>query len=269
MTQFHLRGGAALNETDNARVNIGKAGKSGFLTKAENCPRCGGQGGSPHWRPDGGVCYQCRGRRTVTVTRRVFTEDKLNVLNIAAQKKADKLTAKQDEAKRAERSRFIIWAKVAPRGKLIGTILTGKGNFFESLASQIRSHKLLSDKQMDAVARIVEQNTTRAAQDGTSAYVGEIKDRIEFEATVEFTKEIEGYYGTTTIIKLRDLEGNVFTWFASGWHDVGRGDRVSIKGTVKKHDEYQGTKQTVLSRCIIKKFEVMEADEAAAQECIA
>lgn len=264
MTQFHFRGGAALTEVDNARVNIGKAGKSGFLTRSEPCSRCGGQGGSQAWAYTGWTCYRCNGRCTEAVTRRVFTADRLDVLNITAQKKADKLTAAAVVKAAAKRRAFITWAK--PQGALIGAILTGKGSFLKDLASKLRSHWTLSEKQMDAAARIVEQNAERAAQDGTSAHVGEIKERIEFEASVEFTKEIDGFYGITTIIKLRDLDGNVFTWFASGWHDVKRGDRVSIKGTVKKHDEYQGVKQTILTRCVLTKFTILTADEAAATE---
>ncbi len=264
MTQFFFRDGVALSKTDNANVTIGKAGKSGYLTRREPCSRCGGQGGSPHWRPEGGVCFRCRGRKTEAVTRRVFTVERLSVLNIAAQCKADKEEARRSAKLVVRREEFITWAK--PQGALIGAILTGKGNFFLDLASKLRSHWTLSEKQMDAAAWIIERNAERAVQDSTSAYVGDIKDRIEFEAMVEFTKEFDGFYGTSTVIKLRDLDGNVFTWFATGCHDVNRGDRVSIKGTVKKHEVYQGTKQTILSRCKITKFTILTADEAATTE---
>jgi hypothetical protein len=203
----------------------------------------------------------------VAVTRRVFTLDRLDVLNINAQKKEDKKVAAAAVKAAAKRTEFIAWAK--PQGALIGAILTGKSNFFCDLSTKLRSHWCLSEKQMAAALNIVAQNRLRATQDDTSAYVGEIKERIEFEAQVEFTKEFDGYYGTTTLIKLRDLEGNVFTWFASGYQNVARGDRVSIKGTVKKHEEFREVKQTILTRCKVTKFEIMEADEAATQECIA
>ena len=36
MTQFHFRHGAPLSETDNSRVQVGKAGKSGYVTRQEN-----------------------------------------------------------------------------------------------------------------------------------------------------------------------------------------------------------------------------------------
>lgn len=31
------------------------------------CPRCGGHGGSPCWKPDFGICYRCGGNRKVRV----------------------------------------------------------------------------------------------------------------------------------------------------------------------------------------------------------
>ena len=267
MTQFHFRTGTALSETDNARVHVGKAGKSGYVTRQENCSRCGGQGGSNAWAYTGWTCYRCMGKCTEAVTRRVFTADRLNVLNINAQKKQDKRVAAAAVAAGHKRTAFIAWAK--PHGKVIGAILTGKGNFFDDLASKLRSHLTLSYKQMAAAVRIVEQSAQRATQDGSSVHVGEIKERIEFEAQVEFTKEFDGYYGTSTMIKFRDLRGNVLTWFKSDFSNLQRGDRVAVKGTVKKHDEYQGTKQTILTRCKVTKFEILEADEAATQECIA
>jgi len=74
-----------------------------------------------------------------------------------------------------------------------------------------------------------------------------------FEASVTFMTESDGRFGLTTIIKLRDDKGYVFTWFKSGCSDLERGDRVTVVGTIKKHDTYRDTPQTVLSRCNLKK----------------
>jgi hypothetical protein len=42
--------------------------------------------------------------------------------------------------------------------------------------------------------------------------------------------------------------GNVLTWFASNDQDYVPGARVTIDGTVKKHSDYQGVRETALSR---------------------
>jgi hypothetical protein len=42
--------------------------------------------------------------------------------------------------------------------------------------------------------------------------------------TVAFTKEIDGNYGLMMLLKFRDRNGNVATWFASGrpsWFEMG------------------------------------------------
>jgi hypothetical protein len=55
-------------------------------------------------------------------------------------------------------------------------------------------------------------------------------------------------WGTTWLYKFTDEAGNVFTWFASS--PVNDEDKVlTIKDTVKKHEEYKGIKQTVMTRC--------------------
>lgn len=98
--------------------------------------------------------------------------------------------------------------------------------------------------------------------------VGTIGVRIEFEAKVIGVYGTEGFYGHTDIVKFRDLKGNLFTWFASGYMNLERGDRMSIKGTVKDHDTYRGVKQTILTRCKFTKFETMTVDEAAKLEVV-
>ena len=61
---------------------------------------------------------------------------------------------------------------------------------------------------------------------------------------------------------LKDAEGNTFTWKTTNglgidvkknehitWESAEEGQTVVLKGTVKEHNEYNGEKQTVLTRC--------------------
>lgn len=57
----------------------------------------------------------------------------------------------------------------------------------------------------------------------------------------------DGQYGRTYIHRFKDGSGNVFTWFAAGT-SLDEGKTYDIKATVKKHDEFKGVKQTVLTR---------------------
>lgn len=267
MTQFFFRHGPVLSEKENARVKVGARGDNGFLDRDESCPRCGGQGGSSHWHPDGGVCYQCRGRRTILRTHRVYSAERLAVLVNAADKKTAKKIAEATAKRERQRQEFIAWAK--SRGKLIGGILSYKhSQFMASLATQLRERWTLSEKQLTAAQHILNQRAEQLAQDTASEYVGTVKTRIKFEAHVIGVYGSEGFYGHTDIVKFRDLDGNLFVWFASGYTELEREDRISIKGTIKEHSEFRGVKQTVLTRCKFEKFTVMTPDEAAQAEVV-
>ena len=50
----------------------------------------------------------------------------------------------------------------------------------------------------------------------------------------------------------------MFTWFPSKYVSAEIGDVYQVKATVKKHDEWRGRKQTLLTRCML-----MEKVEAA------
>jgi hypothetical protein len=83
-----------------------------------------------------------------------------------------------------------------------------------------------------------------------SQHVGKVGERVEVQGTVTFTKICDGYYGESKMVKITDTKGNAFVSFGTGnaiWN-LEKGDEVSIKGTVSKHDEFKGVKQTSLKR---------------------
>ena len=61
-----------------------------------------------------------------------------------------------------------------------------------------------------------------------------------------------GPFGDTILIKFRDTEGNLFSWFTSSGTGRHSGDRLKLDGTVKAHTEFKGAKETQLTRCKIK-----------------
>jgi len=80
-------------------------------------------------------------------------------------------------------------------------------------------------------------------------------------ATVVFrtTREGEvrrGYswvYVTTTILKMQTDTGHILTWFRSDTFEnpPEPGDKVLVSGTIKRHGDYKGVPETVLTRCTI------------------
>lgn len=85
-------------------------------------------------------------------------------------------------------------------------------------------------------------------------HFGEVKKRYTFDFTMIKMTTIEGYYGTTWIYTFRDADNRTFVWFASKrLYDnndttVVAGETIKVKATIKKHDEFRGIKQTVVTR---------------------
>ena len=108
------------------------------------------------------------------------------------------------------------------------------------------AYKKYIQRKAEAEAREAEMQKARKA----SAHVGNVGDRVEFVATkAEFVTSWETDFGRTFLYKFTDADGNVYVWFASGAFDEHNG--VTVRGTIKKHDERDGVKQTVLTRCRI------------------
>jgi len=85
-----------------------------------------------------------------------------------------------------------------------------------------------------------------------SQHFGEIKERYDMLLQVLYSRTTESEWGIGTMVKFKDPEGNLFTWFSSNELDVEDGDVWKCKATVKAHKEYKGRKETLLTRVFCK-----------------
>jgi hypothetical protein len=93
-----------------------------------------------------------------------------------------------------------------------------------------------------------------------SQHVGEVGKRLRgLKVKVQFVRAMEGDFGPRTLVKFLDGAGNVLTWFASSDRDYTVGACATIDGTVKDHRDYQGVKETQLTRVAVDFSEVKEA----------
>ena len=89
----------------------------------------------------------------------------------------------------------------------------------------------------------------------TSEYVGQPKDKItvktnNFNCVTTFYNQ----FGTTFLYKWSDENNNIFIWYAS--NPVQDEEIViEVTGTIKEHSEFNGVKQTVMTRCKVVKGE--------------
>lgn len=99
-------------------------------------------------------------------------------------------------------------------------------------------------------------NSKIPTEEDPSQYVGQVGERLDLAVTFKkrSTYEIPSYAGwgtdTVGINVFRDDAGNCFIWKStSAFFNIAEGSQVRLRGTVKEHSDYKGTKQTILQRC--------------------
>jgi hypothetical protein len=110
---------------------------------------------------------------------------------------------------------------------------------------------------------------------GNSCYQGTVGEKGLFEdLQVLSHRECQSDWGVTHLYSFVDDNGNAFTYFASRNINLEPGQRVSLRGTVKKHQAYTprfpgatSYKQTLLTRCSlvarakVTSYEMVKKDE--------
>jgi hypothetical protein len=110
-----------------------------------------------------------------------------------------------------------------------------------------------------AYQRAQERLRVDMAQKKVSEWVGNVKERLDMEVKIMRLSYIDSRFGTVTLVKMLDSEGRSIVWFANATIDMEQGNTYKVKATVKKHDEYNGWKQTNINR--LKVIEQVENDE--------
>jgi hypothetical protein len=98
-----------------------------------------------------------------------------------------------------------------------------------------------------------------------SEHVGTVGEVRSFALLLDKHFSFESAWGWVDRFLFRDENDNVVTWKASGdssvigaakgESDMVEGKRYILTGTIKAHDEYKGTKQTVLTRAAVRVFD--------------
>ena len=87
-----------------------------------------------------------------------------------------------------------------------------------------------------------------------SEHVGSVGERLRgIRVEVLFVKHLETDFGESTLYTFRDALGNVYKTFYSGYSwSAEKEDVLIMDGTVKKHAEWMGKKETMLNRVSVK-----------------
>lgn len=168
---------------------------------------------------------------------------------------AEWVRASKVEAERVLAEQQDLIDAIIESGKAVGSDSDYGMNLQVVLASEQvtrRSLGLLSSV-VGVHQRNIEREAERKATPKVEGFIGEIKERVrDLQVTVTGIRYIEGVYGTTSLISFRAESGHEVRWFASGVKDFEIGQELVIDATIKAHENYQGTDQTMITRAKLK-----------------
>lgn len=106
------------------------------------------------------------------------------------------------------------------------------------------------------ITKIEKAEKALKAKESTSQHVGEVGEKLDIIVTYTHTASWENEYGgwlnhasVTNLHSFKDVQGNVYVWKTGLYIEADYGTKVHLRGSVKEHSEYNGIKQTVLTRC--------------------
>jgi len=260
-----------------------------YYEVVEPCWKCDGTGKLPHYsHVYGGVCFQCRGSRFLTRTEKEYTEAylaKKAERDAKKQAKEEALRAAWNPVEEAKKMGYgeTIGLVISKNGTIdygddfkwlrnhancrwngyVQGLVTSVGNtLLEGTRFQIlpvRWDELLEADTFNCrltwkmnSARDALKNHTYAYPEPKfeSGFVGNVGEKLEVKAKLMHRSGwFETKFGDIRIYTFEDSSHNRLVWKTGAGLDADIGDYVSIKATVKEHSEYQGEKQTVLTRC--------------------
>lgn len=128
----------------------------------------------------------------------------------------------------------------APLNEYLHNIAVVAGSEYVEFRSAGLAASIIAAYQTSSTPRLDKRN---------SQHVGKIGDRVKAPCKVIGVSGKDSDFGYTNIYRFMSESGNVVVWFTTTSQDIHYGDKVVLTGTVKKHGEFQGVKETTLTRC--------------------
>lgn len=276
------------NMEDRKLIKVDKNGTKYWEVPAY-CTRCGGSGYLPAYgHVDHGICFKCGGSGNPhTRIEKEYTPEYAKKLEARRAKREEKrLEALKAEmpAKKAEwleREGFNADGKtyvfLGNTYEIKDEIKALGGQFDRYLnwhiANPVDGYQFLEidveevtiesmydgyvyDYDKWLTADIETRRKTKWNQENIAdaGYYGNVGDKINLDVTYVGYNSWEnnyGYYGGVTFLYTFEMDGHTFIWKTSKFmcDEINEGDTITISGTIKEHSEYNGIKQTVLTRC--------------------
>lgn len=116
-------------------------------------------------------------------------------------------------------------------------------------ASAVVAHAKMLETAQDVEER-ARAKAEREAANAAITYLGTEGEKVTVTGVVTRAQIVHSTYGSSRMFVI-DCGAHVIKTFTTAkWsEDVDEKDTVTVTGTVKRHEEYEGVKQTVLTRC--------------------
>lgn len=90
--------------------------------------------------------------------------------------------------------------------------------------------------------------TKAAPKRSDAGWVGEVGSAMpETSVTLKYVRKFDSDFGgKLTLLIAEDEQGHTYKWRASNDLPIQRGDVISLRGRIEDHEDYNGTKQTVI-----------------------
>lgn len=88
-----------------------------------------------------------------------------------------------------------------------------------------------------------------------SEYIGNIGDKFVGFLKLERIYRFNGNFGYTGVYSFKDYNDNIVVWITDAYRDLEEDCEYEIYGKIKDHREFNGNKQTIISRCKFSKVE--------------
>lgn len=153
----------------------------------------------------------------------------------------------------AAAQKWIDWVRSDEGHEVMEKLDSRGGDFGMQLLAACKSDDAdaVSESTMNIVAPVAAfYNRAQADKDKpVSEFQGTVKDKLTQTLKVTRTFGYQTDYGWTYGYEFIDRTGNVYVWKASKDHSLEVDTCYKLTGTVKAHDEFRGSKQTILTRC--------------------
>lgn len=248
-----------------------------YVTILGNCPRCGGSGHYSYNQMDGTMCLQCRGAKKVKLSVRWYTDAERQRMDRATETRRAKVIqeriAREEYANGPQGNGFgtaegsitiILGDSYDVKDELkaggckynpaLGWYIPNGVNYIVPAEYGLRTH-ILTWAEASEDGRIKSAPDLRKIVsrilygESHSEYQGEIGEKLSVDVKVIGSYAMSGRFGGYCF-RFIDQNGNEYSWLTNSTY-IEKGTSCSITGKVKDHEEYNGVKRTILTRCKI------------------